>query len=64
MPLREPYRVGSVDREGRRTGHDPAIFARVPKDVLEKLDTWAEAKGYDRSEAEALLLAKALGKAK
>jgi hypothetical protein len=42
------------------TGRDPAISARVPKEVLAKLDKWATSNECSRSEAVAFLLAKAL----
>jgi hypothetical protein len=38
------------------TGHDPALSARVPKDVLDRVDRWAAANECTRSVAVAKLL--------
>jgi Ribbon-helix-helix protein, copG family len=39
-------------RRGRpATGRDPMIGLRLPKDEIAKLDKWAKANGYTRSEA-------------
>jgi predicted DNA-binding protein len=52
----------SVDQNKKRrpgrpaTGRDPALSARVPKEVLARLDQWAAATGRTRSEAVAALL--------
>ncbi len=51
----------SVDEKKRgrgrpRTGEQPALSARVPKEVLARVDQWAAANDYTRSEAVAMLL--------
>jgi hypothetical protein len=51
----------SVDKKRRgrgrpATGHDPALSARVPKDVLAAVDQWAAGNECTRSEAVAVLL--------
>ena len=54
----------NVDKKRSRgrpaTGHDPMISARIPVDVLSKLDEWAAVNECTRSAAVAILLAKAL----
>jgi hypothetical protein len=54
----------NVDKKRGRgrpaTGHDPMISARIPVNVLSKLDEWAAANECTRSAAVALLLTKAL----
>ena len=54
----------NVDKKRGRgrpaTGHDPMISARIPVDVLSKLDEWAAVNECTRSTAVALLLTKAL----
>lgn len=43
------------------TGRDPLVSARVPADVIAKIEEWAAKNGCTRSIAIAALLAKALG---
>jgi metal-responsive CopG/Arc/MetJ family transcriptional regulator len=55
----------SVDEKKRgrgrpRTGEQPALSARVPKEVLARVDQWAEANECTRSEAVAALLKRGL----
>ncbi len=58
--------MAKVDQNKKRgpgrpvTGRDPAVSARVPKEVLARVDEWAAAYNYTRSEAIARLLENAL----
>ena len=45
---------------GSGKGESPQLKARVPQDLLDRLDAWAEAHGVDRSEATRRLLAAGL----
>jgi hypothetical protein len=41
------------------TGRDPAVAVRLPKDILAKVDEWAEANEASRSESIRALLERA-----
>jgi hypothetical protein len=42
------------------TGMDPVLSGRVPKDLIDRIDRWADANGYTRSESVAKLLEEAI----
>jgi hypothetical protein len=50
--------------EGRgrpATGRNPMIGLRLPKDEIARLDNWAKANGYTRSEAIRILIKSGIG---
>jgi hypothetical protein len=51
---RTPSRISAKRKKKRgrpATGMDPMIGLRLPKDEIAKLDKWAKANGYTRSQA-------------
>jgi hypothetical protein len=56
--------VNKKRRRGRpATGHDPLIAARIPRDIIDKIDKWADENDIrSRSAAIAKLLAEAVKK--
>jgi hypothetical protein len=43
-----------------RTGMQPVLSGRVPKEIVAAIDEWAAANGYTRSEGVAVLLTRGL----
>ena len=55
------YRKKKFNRPGRpATGHDPVLTARIPAELLEKLEKWARANQCSRSAAVTVMIERGL----
>jgi hypothetical protein len=55
------YKKKKFSRRGRpATGHDPVLTARIPAELLEKLEKWARANNCSRSAAVAVMIERGL----
>ncbi len=55
------YKKKKFNRPGRpATGHDPVLTARIPAELLAKLEKWARANKCSRSAAVAVMIERGL----